>query len=86
MKYNKIEDQLLDLYDISKIEARLHWQTKLYVDVLKDKIKKATKLNEKLVNIDMMIRDDQRIKRVCDSINFNSMLLEEIGITLTKGE
>ena len=80
----KTKDQLLDLYGISKAEARHYWQATLYVDVLRDKIAKANKLMSKLIDVDMLIRDSQRIKRIDDSITFNLVLLDEVSASFEK--
>ena len=74
-----ISDKLLDLYGISFAEAKLYWRDAKYIDVLKDKITKGERLKTKLVDVNMMIRDMEHIKRVSKAIQFNTNLLLEVG-------
>jgi len=68
----------LYLYGISKAEARLYWKAGLYTVVLQDKIDKADKLVKKLLSVDKLSRDNERIKAVQKSQSFNQKLLEEV--------
>ncbi len=68
----------LYLYGISKAEARLYWKAVLYTKVLKDKIDKADKLVKKLLSVDKLKRDNERIKAVQKSQAFNAQLLAEV--------
>ena len=79
MKKKKIENKLIDLYGISKAEAKHFWFAKLYVEVLVDKINKGTRLRDKLLEVDMKDRDSARVKRVVDAIAHNRMLLQEVS-------
>ncbi len=74
----KIEDKLLDLYGISKAEAKHYWFATSYIGVLKDKVCKAERLKKKLVDSPMMTRDNLRIARLTKAINFNEELLLEV--------
>ena len=78
MKYHKTEDRLLDLYGISKAEARFHWNAKIYNEVLKSKIKMAQKLQSKLLDYPLKSKDSARIKRIGDAVVFNQELLKEV--------
>ena len=72
-------DKLLYLYGISPAEARLYWGASLYQHVLKDKIAKADKLVKKLLAVDKMERNFERIKAVQKSQSFNQALLLEVS-------
>lgn len=74
-----VKVKLLDLYAISPAEAKFHWLGKPYESVLKDKIEKAEKLKRKLLDVDMMKRDNSRITRVAKAVSFNKELLNELG-------
>ena len=78
MKVEKITDKLKDLYGIDKDVAKVYWRASLYVDVLKDKLERAKKLQAKLMEEPMMKRDTNRIGRIGNAIAHCTMLLKEI--------
>ena len=67
------------LYAISQSEATYYWKDMTYIQVLRDKIAKATKLQKKLMDMPMLKRDSQRIKRIGEDIARNNLLLKEIS-------
>ena len=73
-----VEDKLLDLYGISKAEAKHYWLDAKYIDVLQDKINRATKLKGKLVDVHYTRRDNHRIMRVSKAIDVYEQMLEEM--------
>jgi len=73
-----VEDKLLDLYGISIAEAKYYWSDTLYINVLKQKITMAKKLQKKLLDAPLMTKDRNRINRIGKSITHNYMLLKEI--------
>ena len=75
----KIEDKLLDLYGISQAEATYYWKDLMYIEALRDKVDKATKLQKKLMDMPMLKRDLQRIARIGEDIAKNNILLREIN-------
>jgi len=48
-----------------------------YIDALKHKIELADKLISKLLKVDYMTRDSQRINDCIKAINFNQKLIDE---------
>ena len=78
MKIEKPEDRLLDLYGISKSEAKMYWSATTYRSVLSDKIEKSKKLQAKLLLAPMLQREQGRIERIGKAIAHNYGLLKEI--------
>jgi len=72
MKINKMKDCYY-LYDSNLKELK----DMKYIDALKYKIELADKLISKLLKVDYMNRDSQRINDCIKAIDFNQKLIDE---------
>ena len=79
MSEESINKRLLDIYGISASEATYYWKDMTYIEALRNKIDKATKLQKKLMDMPMLKRDSQRIKMIGEDIARNNLLLKEIS-------